>query len=136
MAPDLFSFLDDNDDDENLETTVDDSSMDVENAPSSSKQEPPLKRKAGSPPQLDVPIEVDEDSVHDNEVNADATPLKKQRIGSPKPVVLDDFETEAKREVAASAGLTGSAVESGSRLELRHQVRCSSSYIGTHSDGL
>ncbi|KAJ3723458.1 rRNA-processing arch domain-containing protein [Lentinula guzmanii] len=38
------------------------------------------------------------------------------------PVVLDDFETEAKREVAASAGLTG-GVEAGSRLELRHQVR-------------
>ncbi|KAJ3996205.1 rRNA-processing arch domain-containing protein [Lentinula boryana] len=38
------------------------------------------------------------------------------------PVVLDDFETEAKREVAASAGLTG-GVEPSSRLELSHQVR-------------
>ncbi|GAW07422.1 antiviral helicase [Lentinula edodes] len=38
------------------------------------------------------------------------------------PVVLDDFETEAKREVAASAGLTG-GVEAGSRLELRHQLQ-------------
>ena len=46
---------------------------------------------------------------------------KKQRLSSPKPVVLDDFETEAKREVAASAGLTGAA-ETGSRLELKHQV--------------
>ena len=46
---------------------------------------------------------------------------KKQRLSSPKPVVLDDFETEAKREVAASAGLMGT-VETGSRLELRHQV--------------
>ncbi|KIJ98963.1 hypothetical protein K443DRAFT_103070 [Laccaria amethystina LaAM-08-1] len=43
-------------------------------------------------------------------------------MASPAPVVLDDFETEAKREVAASAGLTG-AVEAGSRLELKHQVR-------------
>ncbi|KAE9392913.1 antiviral helicase [Gymnopus androsaceus JB14] len=41
---------------------------------------------------------------------------------APNPVVLDDFETEAKREVAASAGLTG-GIEAGSRLELRHQVR-------------
>ncbi|TFK24097.1 antiviral helicase [Coprinopsis marcescibilis] len=48
--------------------------------------------------------------------------LKKLRLSSPKPVVLDDFETEAKREVAASAGLTGT-VEAGSRLELKHQVR-------------
>ncbi|KAH8110971.1 antiviral helicase [Phellopilus nigrolimitatus] len=47
---------------------------------------------------------------------------KKLRIASPAPVVVDEFETEAKREVAASAGLTG-AVEAGSRLELRHQVR-------------
>ena len=47
---------------------------------------------------------------------------KRPRMASPAPVVLDDFETEAKREVAASAGLTG-AVEAGSRLELKHQVR-------------
>ncbi|EJD07908.1 antiviral helicase [Fomitiporia mediterranea MF3/22] len=43
-------------------------------------------------------------------------------MASPAPVVVDEFETEAKREVAASAGLTGQ-VEAGSRLELRHQVR-------------
>ena len=49
------------------------------------------------------------------------TALKKQRLSSPKPVVLDDFETEGKREVAISAGLTGAA-ETGSRLELKHQV--------------
>jgi len=47
--------------------------------------------------------------------------LKKPRLASPKPVVVDEFEREAKREVAASAGLTG-GVESGTRLELRHQV--------------
>jgi ATP-dependent RNA helicase DOB1 len=47
---------------------------------------------------------------------------KKARVASPKPMVLDDFETEAKREVAASAGLTGS-VDTGTRLELKHQVR-------------
>ena len=60
--------------------------------------------------------------------NDDAGPTpKKQRLASPNPVVVDEVEIEAKREVAASAGLTG-AVEAGSRLELRHQVRiCSGS---------
>ncbi|KAF9465418.1 ATP-dependent RNA helicase [Collybia nuda] len=47
---------------------------------------------------------------------------KKPRMTSPKPIVLDDFATEAKREVAVSAGLTGTA-DPGSRLELKHQVR-------------
>ena len=48
---------------------------------------------------------------------------KKKRLASPNPVVVvvDEFETEAKREVAAIAGLTG-GVEAGSRLELKHQV--------------
>jgi ATP-dependent RNA helicase DOB1 len=48
--------------------------------------------------------------------------LKKPRLASPKPVVVDEFQTEAKREVDASAGLTGASVEAGSRLELRHQA--------------
>src|SRR5438477_9913311 len=33
--------------------------------------------------------------------------IKKPRLASPKPVVVDEFEREAKREIAASAGLTG-----------------------------
>ncbi|KAF6760384.1 rRNA-processing arch domain-containing protein [Ephemerocybe angulata] len=95
--------------------------MEVDGQPSPNQQ---LKRKASaSPPQTEVdassPAEVNEQKQDD----ASSSTLKKPRMGSPKPVVLDDFETEAKREVAASAGLTGSAVESGSRLELRHQVR-------------
>lgn len=49
-------------------------------------------------------------------------PPKKPRLASPKPMVVDEFETEAKREVDASAGLTGASVEEGTRLELRHQV--------------
>ncbi|KAF8581458.1 antiviral helicase [Ramaria rubella] len=60
--------------------------------------------------------------IHDSEPE-DAEPVpKKPRLASPKPVVVDEFQTEAKREVAASAGLTGT-VEAGQRLELRHQVR-------------
>lgn len=46
---------------------------------------------------------------------------KRQRIFASKAVVVDEFEREAKREVAANAGLTGT-VEAGQRLELRHQV--------------
>lgn len=49
---------------------------------------------------------------------------KKRRVEpSYQPVVVDEFETEAKREVIASAGLTESADAVGSRLELKHQVR-------------
>jgi len=46
---------------------------------------------------------------------------KKPRLENPQPVVVDEFETEARREVAASAGLAGE-VEAGQRLELRHQA--------------
>ncbi|GBE84664.1 ATP-dependent RNA helicase mtr4 [Sparassis crispa] len=47
---------------------------------------------------------------------------KKQRVALSQPLVVDEVEIEAKREVAASAGLE-SAVDAGSRLELRHRVR-------------
>ncbi|EIM83920.1 antiviral helicase [Stereum hirsutum FP-91666 SS1] len=65
----------------------------------------------------------------DEEEDAGPSSLKKPRIAEPspvpfvQPVVVDEFETEAKREVAASAGLTGSTEAAGSRLELKHQVR-------------
>lgn len=104
---DLFSFLD--------EAPAEDDAMQTD-PPTS----PKLKRKAGSPnghqsPRNgDVPMQ----ELH-NEPGPSAP--KKSRMASPKPVVLDDFETEAKREVAASAGLS-EAVEAGSRLELKHQV--------------
>lgn len=42
-----------------------------------------------------------------------------------QPIVLDEFETEQKREVNASAGLTGQVADT-QRLELRHQVSLSS----------
>ena len=100
---DLFSFLD-NPGDENDE----DMDVGVQN-PTESLQ----KRKAEDN-EPDQPVE--------DTMAEDVTPaLKKARLSSPKPVVLDDFETEAKREVAASAGLTGAA-ETDSRLELKHQV--------------
>ncbi|KAF8513054.1 antiviral helicase [Gautieria morchelliformis] len=60
--------------------------------------------------------------IRDSDQDETGPALKKPRLASPKPVVVDEFQTEAKREVAASAGLTGT-VEAGQRLELRHQVR-------------
>lgn len=76
------------------------------------------KRKASTP----VAAEVNGGtSAHSGSNEAGPSEPKKPRLASPNPVVVDEVEIEAKREVAASAGLTG-AVEAGSRLELRHQV--------------
>ncbi|KAF7324776.1 hypothetical protein MKEN_00519400 [Mycena kentingensis (nom. inval.)] len=97
----LFSFLD--------ADAAQDEPVDVQ---PSAKQ--PRKRKAPPPPPLPP---------QNDQPEAGPSSPKRARVQVPDPVVLDDFETEAKREVAASAGLTGSTVESGSRLELRHQVR-------------
>ena len=96
---DLFSFLDETQEGADSDH---DELMDIENAPAINKRK------------VDILLGPDDENV---QVSAP----KKQRISSPKPVVLDDFETEAKREVATSAGLTGVA-ETGSRLELKHQV--------------
>ncbi|KAG8932975.1 ATP-dependent RNA helicase mtr4, partial [Tulasnella sp. 408] len=48
--------------------------------------------------------------------------LKKLRIDEPVAVVTDEFETEAKREVKADAGLTGGQAD-GAKLVLTHHVR-------------
>lgn len=47
--------------------------------------------------------------------------LKKLRIDEPAAVVTDEFETEAKREVKADAGLTGGQAD-GAKLVLTHHV--------------
>jgi ATP-dependent RNA helicase DOB1 len=117
---DLFAFLDDNHDSgtSDSETTPDAMQVDSELAhpstPSNNRSaEPPkpqkrVKSPASSPPPEDDP------------------PSKRKRLEVPSTsapaVVVDEFETEAKREVAASAGLTGATDAAGSRLELRHQV--------------
>ena len=97
---DLFSFLDETKEGDDSDH---DEPMDIETDP------PAINKR-----KVDILLGPDEENV---QVSAP----KKQRLSSPKPVVLDDFETEAKREVATSAGLTGAA-ETGSRLELKHQV--------------
>ncbi|KAF9269818.1 antiviral helicase [Marasmius fiardii PR-910] len=102
---DLFSFLDGTP----TEQEIEEENLDVLGSEPLAK-----KRKAD---------EKVEDSTQSNALSP--PPSKKQKkesIPPPNPVVTDDFETEAKREVEASAGLQG-GVEAGSRLELRHQVR-------------
>ena len=114
---DLFSFLDEGVEDDE----ANDVSMEDVAAQSTSKAH--QKRKANTPPMANSS---DMQTVNGNEVDintngAGPSVPKKPRLSSPKPVILDDFETEAKREVAADAGLTGAA-DAGSRLELKHQV--------------
>jgi ATP-dependent RNA helicase DOB1 len=80
--------------------------------------EVPKKRKAddvGPPPSNGANVYINEDN------EAGPSEPKKLRVSSPKPMVTDEVEIEAKREVEASAGLQDSKV-AGSRLELRHQV--------------
>lgn len=100
-ANDLFSFLDDG------RSSEDGEHVDVPNNQGH-------KRKAGSPSSSTNRSPV---------VGVEAHPPESKRLRTEpvNPILLDDFETEAKREVAASAGLTG-ADEAGTRLELRHQV--------------
>jgi ATP-dependent RNA helicase DOB1 len=108
-ANDLFSFLDDTRPSEDVDKYPDEDGVqfDVPN-----KQG--LKRKAGPP---------SPSTNHSPVVGVEAhlPESKRLRTEPANPILLDDFETEAKREVAASAGLTG-ADEAGTRLELRHQV--------------
>jgi len=131
MTPnDLFSFLNnDNDSDSDSETALD--VMQVDNVSSTGlvhASTPSNKRPATSPvpetrmnsPPPSLPLE-------------DGPPAKKKRLDivstSAPAVVVDEFETEAKREVAASAGLTGATETAGSRLELRYQARLHWSFL-------
>lgn len=108
MDKDLFSFLDGD--------AGQDDGMHAEPAEITSAPPKQRKRKANSP----QPVGQNPAIQNGNEPGPSSP--KRPRVDAQNPVVLDDFETEAKREVAASAGLTGSSVE-GTRLELRHQVR-------------
>jgi ATP-dependent RNA helicase DOB1 len=103
---DLFSFLDDQ------PTNGADEDGDVELVDVDASAAVQRKRRASTPPT----------NGHGPSITNGEPSTKKARAATPPPVVLDEFETEAKREVAASAGLAG-PVEAGSRLEIRHQVR-------------
>lgn len=112
MAPDLFSFLDNvpPEDESDNETLAVKTPIPASVSASTSSQ----KRKL-SPGNADV------GRLPPAPREAIERPVKRSRAASPVPVVVDEFQTEAKREMAASGGLTG-PVEEGSRLELRHQV--------------
>lgn len=82
---------------------------------------PTRKRKAST--SIDQPVQNGEPS-HSGENGASSPPPKKQRFVSPAPIVLDEVEVEAKREVKVSAGLMSAETdEAGLRLELKHQAR-------------
>ena len=122
---DLFSFLDNDNDSEISDSDAPSNVMQVDSVPrtelvhastSSNKRSltpSELKLRIKSPPPS-PPLE-------------DGPPSKRKRLdiasASVPAVVVDEFETEAKREVAASAGLTGATETAGSRLELRYQAR-------------
>ncbi|TFY60200.1 hypothetical protein EVJ58_g5300 [Rhodofomes roseus] len=110
---DLFSFLD--------EAPTEDVPMDATNGHPDGR-----KRKAESPAQARSPSPAAHIQGADGE-QEEGPPMKKPRVASPKPMVVDEVEIEARREVAASAGLTGST-EAGSRLELKHQALSNQKY--------
>jgi ATP-dependent RNA helicase DOB1 len=103
---DLFSFLD--------ETTAEGSNALMGD---SIHANPVLAQKRKPQP----PAHDGDFQMHDLNDNTGPPVSKKPRIMSPKPQVLDEFETEAKREVLASGGLSAN-VDTGTRLELTHQV--------------
>lgn len=117
---DLFSFLDNDHDSGNSDSEITPDAMQVDrelaraSTPSNKlSAEPPKPQKRVKSPPSSPPLE-------------HSPPSKRKRLdvssASAPAVVVDEFETEAKREVAASAGLTGATDAAGSRLELRHQV--------------
>jgi ATP-dependent RNA helicase DOB1 len=132
-ANNLFSFIDSPEDDNDEDIVLQDGIEQGE--PFQNDDRPPtptstLKRKASSPTQRPSQQHGDSNIGPGSQLDENAH-TKRARLRSPNPVVLDDFETEAKREVAASAGLTGAVAEAGSRLELRHQVNFSA-FLGRY----
>jgi ATP-dependent RNA helicase DOB1 len=122
---DLFSFLDNGNDSEISDSETALNAMQVDNVSSTGLMHastPSNKRPATSP----VP-ETRMYSLSPSPPLEGGPPAKRKRLDiapTPAPaVVVDEFETEAKREVAASAGLTGATETAGSRLELRYQAR-------------
>lgn len=118
---DLFSFLEQAPD--ALENDLDDVDMAAV-----------LTRKRKASPPVEQPVQNGEPS-HSSGNGVGSPSHKKQRFTSPAPIVLDEVEVEAKREVKASAGLMSAETdETGSRLELRHQARHLVSMSRLHAD--
>ena len=82
----------------------------------------PTRKRKASPP-AEQPVQNGEPS-HSGENGVVSPSYKKQRFASPAPIVIDEVEVEAKREIKVSAGLMSAETdETGSRLELKHQAR-------------
>jgi ATP-dependent RNA helicase DOB1 len=112
----LFSFLDEDQVDHNNDGSQ---PMPIDSAPEKSAAKAPKKKRKAESARATP-------NASSSKVAVDPEPVpKKARIQSPEqenPVVLDEFETVAKREVAANAGLSGAPTAPDQRLELRHQV--------------
>ncbi|KAL4248234.1 helicase family protein [Abortiporus biennis] len=115
---DLFSFLDETAPEPEPETNGELPNTTAMSVDGDSQTEASKKRKAGSP--STPPPDANGDITMGNEAGPSSP--KRPRMASPQPLLVDEVEVEAKREVATSAGLMDSA-EPGARLELRHQVR-------------
>lgn len=63
-----------------------------------------------------------EDDDQDATAGPSTRPRKRARKHEPAPVVLDEFETEAKRELPVNAGLSASVEGDSGSLLLTHQV--------------
>ncbi|KLO18246.1 antiviral helicase [Schizopora paradoxa] len=132
MPDDLFSFLNDQGAPEDEDIEEDEPSEQVESpmvVDPTTGGPSHLKRKVEDVDATDPPKRTNEgiedgfdNKDEDMDEDEDHSSKKPRLVDAPNPVVVDEFETEAKREVAAAAGLTG-AVEAGTKLELRHQVR-------------
>lgn len=66
-------------------------------------------------------IDPDESMAQDGDDKLDETVQQAQTVAKNLPVVTDDFEQEAEREVAATSGFA--KVEEGEKMKLVHQVR-------------
>src|SRR5688572_21049385 len=91
---DLFAFLDETPTERVNNDTVDT----IKDDPSLESNTILQKRKEIAP------SSVDWESQQDTK-DPDASSPKRARLTPPNPIVLDDFETEARREVAVSGGL-------------------------------
>lgn len=141
-------------DDDDLFSMLPSSSKAPAAAKSSSRTDSRKKRPAATDSEEDVARRSEphrkqrrsegQDDVHANDSGADEDPMaaldrgnatmdadqsmEDEAVAQPAPVVTDDFEQEAEREVAASKGFA--ATDEGEKMKLVHQVRHQVSYSG------
>ena len=114
---DLFSFLDDSPQENAPQESENDMVIDVPKPGANGSRKRKAESSVTSPGPSKSPA-----ILEDGAANSLSKKARVQAVSAPQPLVVDQFETEAKREVAASAGLMGAVEIAGSRLELKHQV--------------